>query len=319
MGDGAYWLTRARAFIPTVMISSPPLGIDMNKLQPLLTLAVFFIPASGWTQGVDFNREVRPILSDKCYHCHGPDQENRKAGLRLDTPEGAAKVVKGTSVELTKLYRRITHANPDKRMPPADANFSKVLTAKEIDVLKKWIAGGANYARHWAFEAPRQRQLPEVADPEWQRPIDRFIAVRLQKEGLKPNPRADRATLLRRVTLDLTGLPPTPQEIDAFLKDPSTDAYEKVVDRLLRSPRYGERMALFWMDLARYGDSSVYHADGNRDMWGWRDGVIRSFNENQPFDQFTIEQLAGDLIPGATVAQKVASGFNRNHATTDEG
>lgn len=291
----------------------------MKRLQPLLALAIFLIPAFGWTQGVDFNREVRPILSDKCYHCHGPDQQNRKAGLRLDTPEGAAKVVKGDSVEATKLYKRITHANPEKRMPPADANFNKVLTAKEIDILKQWLTGGAKYARHWAFEKPFQAILPEVADPEWQRPIDRFIVARLQKEGLKPNPRADRATLLRRVTLDLTGLPPTPQEIEAFLKDRSADAYEKVVDRLLQSPRYGERMTLFWMDLARYGDSSVYHADGNRDMWGWRDGVIRSFNENQPFDQFTIEQLAGDLIPNATVAQKVASGFNRNHATTDEG
>lgn len=291
----------------------------MKKLQTLLALAIFLIPAFGWTQDVDFNREVRPILSDKCYHCHGPDQQNRKAGLRLDTPEGAAKVVKGESVDATKLYKRITHANPEKRMPPPDANFNKVLTAKEINILRQWLTGGAKYARHWAFEKPLQAKLPDVADPEWQRPIDRFIAARLQKAGLKPNPRADRATLLRRVTLDLTGLPPTPQEIEAFLKDRSADAYEKVVDRLLQSPRYGERMALFWMDLARYGDSSVYHADGNRDMWGWRDGVIRSFNENQPFDQFTIEQLAGDLIPNATVAQKVASGFNRNHATTDEG
>ncbi len=291
----------------------------MKKLQPVFTLACCLLPAVGWGQSVDFNREVRPILSDKCYHCHGPDTENRKANLRLDTPEGAQRVVKGESAELTKLYRRITHADAEKRMPPADANFSKVLTPKEIDTLKRWLSSGAKYARHWAFEKPVQVKLPDVADPDWQRPIDRFIAARLKKEGLSPNPRADRATLLRRVTLDLTGLPPTPAEVEAFLKDKSADAYEKVVDRLLQSPRYGERMTLFWMDLARYGDSSVYHADGNRDMWGWRDEVIRSFNTNQPFDQFTIEQLAGDLIPNATLAQKVASGFNRNNATTDEG
>lgn len=285
-------------------------------VAPLVFFACF---APALADDIDFNRDVRPILSDKCYHCHGPDEQNRKANLRLDTFDGSRKAVTGDTVEAMKFHRRITSKNPDKRMPPADANFAKELSAKEIAVLTKWLGAGAKYSKHWAFETPVAGKLPEAVAPQWEQPIDRFIAARLAKAGLKPAPRADKATLIRRVSLDLTGLPPTPQEVDAFLKDDSADAYEKVVDRLLQSPRYGERMALHWMDLARYGDSSVYHADGFRDMWAWRDGVIRAFNQNQRFDQFTLEQLAGDLLPNATPEQKAASGFNRNHATTDEG
>ncbi len=284
-------------------------------MQPFVILCLL---APGQA-AVDFNRDVRPILADKCYHCHGPDEGNRKGSLRLDTAKGAARVLKGKHPEESELVARILTSDPDAKMPPADSNIAKSLTPREIDILKKWVAQGGTYARHWAYEPPVKKALPEPLHPNWTRPIDRFIAARLSQEKLSVSPRADKTLLIRRVTLDLTGLPPTPAEVQAFLQDSSPNAYEKVVDRLLASPRFGERMALPWMDLARYGDSSVFHADGPRDMWGWRDWVIRSFNTNKPFDQFTQEQIAGDLFPNATVDQKVASGFNRNHATTDEG
>ncbi|MFO0926686.1 MAG: DUF1553 domain-containing protein [Gemmataceae bacterium] len=287
-------------------------------LLPGLLLSAL-VPSFGRAADVDFNRDVRPILADKCYHCHGPDVGTRKAGLRLDTAKGAARVLRGGAADKTEFYQRLVSTDPDERMPPAESNIAKQLTAKEVATLKAWIDGGAKYVKHWAYEPPAQVPLPAVGDPAWRAPIDRFVLARLAREGFKPAPRADRRTLLRRVTLDLTGLPPTPAEVQAFVDDPRPDAYDKVVDRLLKSPRFGERMAVAWMDLARYGDSSVYHADGPRDMWGWRDGVIRAFNDNQPYDRFTVEQLAGDLLPGATLDQKVASGFNRNHATTDEG
>lgn len=284
----------------------------------MIVIVAFCLLASGQNT-VDFNRDVRPILSDKCFHCHGPDEQNRKGGLRLDTAKGAARALKGKTPAETEFVERIRSTDADTRMPPPDSNISKTLTPREIEILERWVAQGAKYARHWAYEPPVKASLPAVVDNRWTKPIDRFIASRLAREGFGVSPRADKALLLRRVTLDLTGFPPTPQETEAFLRDTSPDAYEKVVDRLLASPRYGERMALMWMDLARYGDSSVFHADGPRDMWGWRDWVIRSFQKNMPYDQFTLEQIAGDLLPGATVDQKVASGFNRNHATTDEG
>ncbi|VTU01943.1 cytochrome c : Uncharacterized protein OS=Planctomyces brasiliensis (strain ATCC 49424 / DSM 5305 / JCM 21570 / NBRC 103401 / IFAM 1448) GN=Plabr_3596 PE=4 SV=1: PSCyt1: PSCyt2: Laminin_G_3: PSD1 [Gemmataceae bacterium] len=267
----------------------------------------------------DFNRDVRPVLADKCFHCHGPDAGTRKGNLRLDTAAGAARALKGDTAAETEFVHRITSKDAEIAMPPAESNFTKRLSAKEVATLTAWVASGAKYANHWAFEPPSVAAAPQVADPAWRGPVDRWVYARLAKEGLKPSPPADRATLLRRVTLDLTGLPPTPKEVDDFLADQSPDAYPKVVDRLLASKRYGERMAVLWMDLARYGDSSVYHADGPRDMWAWRDWVINAFNDNAPYDRFTTEQLAGDLLPNATVAQKVASGFNRNHATTDEG
>ena len=290
-------------------------------MRYLLCLAAMFAAVSvrAAEPVPDFNRDVRPILADKCYHCHGPDQKNRKGGLRLDTPTGAARALRGEKPSETELVRRITTTDAEERMPPTESNFTKRLSPKEVATLTAWVAGGAKFANHWAFTAPTSPPLPAVADPTWQAPLDRFVFARLVKEGLKPSPRTDKATLIRRVTLDLTGLPPTPEEVTAFVNDTSPTAYEKVVDRLLASPRFGERMAVLWLDLARYGDSSVYHADGPRDMWGWRDGVIQSFNTNKPFDRFTIEQIAGDLLPNATMEQKVASGFNRNHATTDEG
>jgi len=288
-------------------------------LSVFVLLPAAGLPARAADPAPDFNRDVRPVLADKCYHCHGPDASTRKAGLRLDTPAGAARALKGKPGHDPELVRRIVSKDPEEVMPPPESNFTKSLTAREIAILKAWVAAGGNYSTHWAFTPPVEAKLPEIPDPRWRGTIDAWIRARLAREGLAPQPEADKATLLRRVTLDLTGLPPTPAEVDAFLADASPEAYGKVVDRLLASPRYGERMAVLWMDLARYGDSSVYHADGPRDMWGWRDWVIRAFNGNMPYDRFTIEQLAGELLPDATVAQKVATGFNRNHATTDEG
>ena len=296
----------------------------MRFLSFLLTVAVFVSAPAPVVRGAnaapDFNREVRPILSDKCMHCHGPDEAARKGKLRLDTADGVAKIIKPGKALESEFYKRLLTTDPDLQMPPPESPITKQLTPREIATLREWLQAGAPYSTHWAFEAPRQAPPPASADPAWNKnPVDRFIHARLLKEGLQPAPEADRATLIRRVTLDLTGTLPTLAEVDAFLRDTRADAYERLVDRLLTSPHYGERMALAWMDLARYGDSSVYHADGPRDMWGWRDWVIRAYNRNLPFDQFTLDQIAGDLVPDATLDQKIASGFNRNHATTDEG
>lgn len=273
---------------------------------------------------VEFNRDIRPILSDNCYHCHGPAEKSREADLRLDLQEhaladrdGYPAIVAGRPQE-SLLWERISSNDPDVMMPPPDSN--KTLTDDQKLLLKKWIEQGAKWQGHWAFLPPTKPPVPSVSQPGWvHNPIDAFVLARLDREGLKPSPEAAREMLIRRVTFDLTGLPPTLQEIDEFVNDTDDNAYEKVVDRLLASKRYGERMTLAWMDAARYGDTSVFHADGPRDMWPWRDWVIRAYNNNMPFDQFTREQLAGDLIPDATVDQKIASGFNRNHGTTDEG
>jgi hypothetical protein len=269
-------------------------------------------------QQVDYNRDIRPILSDHCYTCHGPDQSKRKAGLRLDIREGALGELRSGAVAVvpgkrseSELWSRITAEDPAERMPPR--RHGKKLTRRQKDLLGKWIDQGAPWQTHWALTSPKRPALPKTADRDWPRnPIDRFILARLEKEGLRPAPEADRAALLRRVTFDLTGLPPTPAEIDAFASDPSPNAYEKVVDRLLASPRYGERMAQPWLDLARYADTNGYRLDNHRDVWRWRDWVIAAFNKNQPFDEFTVEQLAGDLLPKATLDQKIATGFHRN-------
>jgi hypothetical protein len=270
---------------------------------------------------IDFNRDIRPILSDTCFTCHGPDPTQRMAGLRFDTKEGAfAKagvIVPGDSLN-SRLIKRIAATEPEMRMPPTASG--RTLSAKQVELLRRWIDEGAKWDTHWAYLAPKRLEPPKVATPTWpHNAIDNFILARLEREGLKPSPPADRVTLLRRVTLDLTGLPPTPAETDSFLKDASPDAYEKRVDQLISSPHYGERMAMQWLDLARYADTHGYHIDSHRDMWRWRDWVINAFNRNLPFDQFTIEQLAGDLLPGATVEQKIASGFNRNHMINFEG
>ncbi len=272
-------------------------------------------------KSVDFNREIRPIISDNCFTCHGPDENQRMAKLRFDTKEGAfAKqgvIVPGDSAK-SKLIKRITSKDPNVVMPPPDSGHK--LTDKQIELLKRWIDEGAQWNEHWAYIAPERPAAPKVNNQSWARnPIDNFILARLEKEGLKPSPEADKGTLLRRAFLDLTGLPPTPADTDAFLADKSTDAYEKVVDKLLASPRYGERMAMQWLDLARYADTHGYHIDSHRDMWPWRDWLIKAFNRNKAYDQFTIDQLAGDLSPNATTDQKIASGFNRNHMINFEG
>lgn len=270
---------------------------------------------------VDFNREVRPILSDNCFACHGPDENQRKAKLRFDTKDGAfAKpgVITPGDASKSRLYQRISAKDENRVMPPVSTGHK--LTEKQIETIKRWIDEGAQWNAHWAFAAPKRPEIPKVTNANWVRtPVDNFILARLEKEGLKPSPEADRTTLLRRVHLDLTGLPPTLADVGAFIADKSPDAYEKVVDKLLASPRYGERMAMGWLDLARYADTHGYHIDSHRDMWPWRDWLIRAFNENKRYDQFTIEQLAGDLLPNATLDQKIATGFNRNHMINFEG
>jgi hypothetical protein len=292
---------------------------------PVLALLWSVLPAEVSARVIEFNRDVRPILSDKCFHCHGPDAKARNIALRLDLEEtakadlGGRRAVAPGKPQESELVRRITAEKPVQRMPPAHSPFR--LTPHEITVLKEWIGQGAKWESHWSFVPPRRMTPPEVRRAGWVRnPIDRFVMARLDQEELAPAPEANRETLIRRVTLDLTGLPPSVREVEEFLKDDSPDAYEKVVDRLLASPRYGERMAVRWLDAARYADSNGYQFDGPREMWRWRDWVIDSFNRNQPYDRFVIEQLAGDLLPGATREQKIATGFNRNHrANTEDG
>jgi hypothetical protein len=294
-----------------------------------LTIALLAVPATAAepkskapSAPIVFGRDVLPILSDNCFRCHGPDARKRKADLRLDTKEGALRgddpvIVPGKSGD-SELFRRIASDEASEIMPPPKAN--RKLTAGQIALLKRWIDEGAKWGKHWAFEKPVRPALPAVNEKNWPRnPIDYFVLARLEAEGLKPSPPASKETLLRRVTLDLTGLPPTLDEMDAFRADDSPNAYEKVVDRLLASPRYGERMAWEWLDAARYADSNGYQGDAERTMWPWRDWVIDAMNRNLPFDQFTVQQLAGDLLPNATREQKLATAFCRNHAINGEG
>jgi len=274
--------------------------------------------ASGQTGAVEFNKDIRPILSDHCFTCHGPDATHRQMGLRFDTPDGPGWVIVPRHPEQSEIIRRITATDGDQ-MPPKTSG-KKPITAHEAELIRQWIAQGAQYQPFWSFIPPTRPALPAVKNEAWSRnAIDRFILARLEREGLRPSPEAEKRILIRRVSLDLSGLPPTPAEVEAFVADTSPNAYEKVVDRLLASPRYGERMAFRWMENARYGDSNGYQTDGPRDMWRWRDWVIDAFNGNMPWDRFTVEQLAGDLLPNATLDQQVASGFNRNHRTTGEG
>ncbi len=274
---------------------------------------------------VNYARDVRPILSDNCFACHGPDDQKRKAGLRFDTKEGALTklesgnmaVVPGKPDE-SELIDRIETDDADSRMPTKKSG--KQLTAAQIAILRRWVEQGAKTTTHWAFEAPGKPALPQVKKMGWcKTEIDRFILARLEAEGLTPSPEAEKTILIRRVTLDLTGLPPTIEEVDAFLADRSAGAYEKVVDRLLRSPRYGEHMARFWLDAARYGDTHGLHLDNYREIWPYREWVINAFNGNKSFDRFVVEQLAGDLLPNASPEQLIATGFNRCHISTNEG
>ncbi|MEZ6057230.1 MAG: DUF1553 domain-containing protein [Planctomycetaceae bacterium] len=283
-------------------------------------LATVGVASARGAEQIVYNRDIRPLLSDNCFSCHGPSEAGRGGDLRLDVREAALEgdaFVPGRADE-SELIRRIRSTDPDVMMPPPASK--KTLTAEQRQLLTRWVEEGAQYQPHWSFITPEKPPVPQVDDGGWARnDIDRFVLARLQAHGLKPSPEADRATLIRRVALDLTGLPPTVEELDRFLADSSEAGYSQMIDYYFSRPAYGERMALAWLDSARYGDTSVLHADGPRYMWPWRDWVIRSFNNNQPFDQFSIEQIAGDLIPNATVDQKIASGFNRNHATTDEG
>lgn len=259
---------------------------------------------------VRFGRDILPLLAENCFQCHGPDSKGRKAGLRLDTPEGAGKVLVPGQSGASEILARITSTDPDKAMPPRKTG--KKLTTDQLAQLRLWIDAGAPWGKHWAYEPPQRVPLPEVKDGAWPRnPIDRFVLARLEREGMRPSPEADPITLLRRLTLDLTGLPPTPEEVDRFRADRASDAYERAVDRLLRSPHYGERWARPWLDAARYADSHGFQRDDLRDLWPYRDWVIRALNADMPFDQFTIEQLAGDLLPGATLEQKIATGLHR--------
>jgi hypothetical protein len=287
----------------------------MKKLLPFL----FIVSAVSGAE-LSYNRDVRPILSDNCFSCHGFDPKNRKADLRLDTFDGAmaeGAIVPG-DIAKSEVWSRIISEDQDEIMPPPKSH--KKLTATQKDILKRWIEAGAKYEKHWSFVPIASVVPPVVKQTDWSRnELDHFVLAQLEQAGLKPSPEASRETLIRRISLDLTGLPPTLKEVDDFLADTSPQAFEKVVDRLLKSPHYGERMALDWLDAARYADSNGYQVDRDREMWPWRDWVIAAFNDNMRFDQFTIEQLAGDLLPGATLTQRIATGFNRNHMTNEEG
>lgn len=273
---------------------------------------------------VSYNDDIRPILSEKCFACHGPDDSHREADLRLDLSDealrdlgGYAAIVPGKPDE-SELIERITSDDEYSRMPPPEAN--KELTAEQIDLLRRWIEQGATYERHWAYERPVARDPPPVQDTDWPAgPIDRFLLARMEQEGVTPAPDADRITLLRRIYFDLIGLPPEPAEVDAFLADTSPGAYEAVVDRLLASPHFGERLAIVWLDLVRFADTVGYHGDQDHNISPYRDYVIKAFNDNLPFDQFTIEQLAGDLLPEPTLWQQIATGYNRLLQTSHEG
>jgi hypothetical protein len=294
----------------------------MTKLLVPVFGTLFFTTAAfgadpAPTPTIDFQRDIRPLLSNRCFKCHGPAV--KKGGLRLDRREDAVKreaIVPG-DLDASKLIQRIA-ADDDDRMPPADAG--KPLTADEIARLRAWIKQGAEYQPHWAYVAPKAAPPPAVKDSAWGvNPIDRFILARLEREGLAPSPAADKVALIRRLSLDLLGLLPTPAEVDAFVADQRPDAYEQLVDRLLTSPHYGERQARRWLDLARYADSNGYTIDGERSIWPYRDWVIAAYNANKPFDQFTIEQLAGDLLPNASRDQLIATGFQRNTSFNEEG
>ena len=297
----------------------------------VLSIVVLAVPTAAAAQvaessrAVDFQRDVRPILSDNCFQCHGPDRRTRRVALRLDTEDGAfATRPNGTpiapgDVEASLLYQRITHENERMRMPPP-ALTTKTLSPEQIDVLRTWIEEGASWDQHWSFKGIERPAPPAVENEAWVRSaLDRFVLARLEAEGLAPAPEADKRTLARRVALDLTGLPPDPGTLDSFLSDTSEQAYETLVDRLLDSKHWGEHRARYWLDAARYGDTHGIHIDNYREMYAYRDWVIQALNDNKPFDEFTVEQLAGDLLPSPTLDQLVATGFHRNNITTNEG
>ena len=287
-------MLRSRPLLPSVFLF---ILIPFNLLQAV--------------ERIEFDREVRPILSDKCFYCHGPDKEHREAGLRLDIHDQAKSVITAGDPTSSEFIKRIL-ADDEAKMPPEESK--KALTDQEIQTLTRWVEQGAQWTDHWSFIEPKKSDNPTSLPRQM---IDVMVKQKTPNHQLsKP---ATKETLIRRATLDLTGLPPTLDEVDHFLQDHSPEAYEHLIDRLLKSPRYGQRMAIDWLDAARYGDTSVYHADGPRNMWAWRDAIVEAFNQNMPFDDFSINQLAGDLRPNATDQQKILAGFNRNNGTTDEG
>ena len=303
----------------------PPVPLRFTRLLALAALlAAPTLPAAE----IDFSRDIQPILAENCYHCHGPDAPHRKAGLRLDQRDAAfaggkselAAIVPGKP-DASELILRILSHDPEEVMPSPDSN--RKLTEAQKDLLRRWVAEGAQWAEHWAFLPPVRPAVPPIAPRPSplapSNPIDAFVRARLAQEKISPAPAATREELIRRVSLDLNGIPPTPAEIAAFVADRTPDAYEKVVDRLLASPRYGERWAWDWLDVARYADTNGFQGDPERTMWPWRDWVVNALNTNMPFDQFSVEQLAGDLLPNATRDQKIASGFHRNAMYNGEG
>ncbi|MBM3967080.1 MAG: DUF1549 domain-containing protein, partial [Planctomycetes bacterium] len=280
------------------------------------------LPLASADEPVSYNRDIRPILADKCFACHGFDEKKREAGLRLDTFDGATADHDGNraiipgDVGNSELWKRVNTNDPDLHMPPAESH--KELSSEEIEKLKRWIEQGAEYQKHWAFIPISDAPVPpQVAGGR--NPIDAFVGKRLHHKGWKLSEEANKSVLIRRVAFALTGLPPTIAEVDEYLGDDSVDAYEKMVDRYLKSMHYGEEMARHWLDVARYADTHGLHLDNERQMWAYRDWVVKSFNRNQPFNEFTIEQLAGDLLPNPTTDQLVATGFNRCNVTTSEG
>ncbi|MEK0447368.1 MAG: hypothetical protein RLZZ399_2689 [Verrucomicrobiota bacterium] len=294
-----------------------------------LALLIFGVTASAIAADepsttLSFNRDVRPILSDKCFACHGFDPEARKADLRLDTPEGANAEIDGVraivpgDLQKSEAWLRIVSENKDEVMPPPKSH--KSLSAAEKDTIRRWIIEGAKYQRHWSLETPQRAPVPSVHHKAWVRnPLDAFVLAALEKAGLQPAPEADRRTLARRLSLDVTGLPPSPETVESFVNDPAPDAYENLVQKLMDSPQWGEHRARYWLDAARYSDTHGIHVDAYREIWPYRDWVIAAFNRNQRFDEFTLEQLAGDLLPKPTRAQLVATGFHRCNITTSEG
>ena len=294
------------------------IGQRLLNLFPYICVFLFTLPVIA--EPLNFNRDIRPILSENCFYCHGVDGNKREADLRLDVREDALAmeaIVPG-SLEDSEMYYRIHSEDEDEIMPPPESN--RILTAEQKKILDRWIKEGAQYEKHWAFVAPIKKQVPQVRKPNWVRnPIDGFILSELERRNLEPSPEAKKEVLIKRLYADLIGLPPSPEEVDTYMNDTSSDAYEKVVDHLLASPHYGERMAMEWLDAARYADSNGFQFDGETYQWIWRDWVVKALNEDMPFDKFTIWQLAGDLLPHATIDQKIASGFNRNHLNNGEG
>lgn len=328
-------VTVAAADVPQTSVTIPEASPDEIQERYERTIAALMNSGSmdrptaktvaNKDSSIRFNRDIRPVISDKCYHCHGPDAATREAGLRLDTREGLLSELSGGRYAIipgdpdnSEFYKRIIATDDDEIMPPPSSH--KHLTSEEIKLLRAWIKQGATWEDHWSFTSIQRPIIPEVENADKvKNPIDNFILRRVEESGLTPAEEADRHTLVRRVSFDTRGLPPSNEEIEAFVNDPSPDAYEKMVDRFLGDEKFGEHRARYWLDAARYADTHGYHKDNYRSIWPYRDWVVNAFNANMPFDQFTLEQIAGDLLPNPTQSQLIATGFNRCNPTTDEG